>query len=168
VSNFSGSNAVVLVTPNKAFLWTDGRYYIQAEKELDSQWEMKKMERGQQDLKTWVKENLAKASKIGLDCNFYSHSKFVSNHIGSYEGLLKFLTDYTIVHDEDNIIDRIWENKPIYSKKPVLIHKLEYSGDSCDQKFKRVRETLQSRLKDDKPKKVALLITRLDAIACKA
>jgi hypothetical protein len=73
-----------------------------------------------------------------------------------------------IIHDECNIIDKIWKNKPIYSKKPVMIHKIEYSGDSCSQKYKRVKETLLAKLKDLKinTSKLALLIVRLDDIAC--
>ena len=44
LSNFSGSNALVFVTNNEALLWTDGRYYIQAERELaGSDFKMVKM-----------------------------------------------------------------------------------------------------------------------------
>ena len=44
ISNFSGSNGLGLVTKDVALMWTDGRYYIQIEKELYPGWKMKKME----------------------------------------------------------------------------------------------------------------------------
>ena len=48
VSNFSGSNGVCFVSQSEAVLWTDSRYYIQAEKELEEGWKMKKIEAGEQ------------------------------------------------------------------------------------------------------------------------
>ena len=44
ISNFSGSNGIGLVTKDIALMWTDGRYYIQIEKELYPGWKMMKME----------------------------------------------------------------------------------------------------------------------------
>lgn len=46
ISGFTGSNGVVLVTMEDAKMWTDGRYYIAAGKQLESGWEMCKMEKG--------------------------------------------------------------------------------------------------------------------------
>ena len=56
-------------------MWTDGRYYIQAKKELYPGWEMKKMERGHQDLKSCIKEKLPKGSVVGLDLSLFSNGK---------------------------------------------------------------------------------------------
>jgi hypothetical protein len=44
-------------------------------------WKMKKMEGGQQDLKTWIKENMNKGTKIGVDYNLFSHSKIIIKKI---------------------------------------------------------------------------------------
>jgi Xaa-Pro aminopeptidase len=62
------------MTDKKSLLWTDSRYYIQAEKELDSDWTMIKMEKNQTDLKTYIKENLPVNSNIGLDMNLITAS----------------------------------------------------------------------------------------------
>jgi Xaa-Pro aminopeptidase len=70
-----------------------------------------------------------------------------------------------VVNDCENIVDKIWENKPCYSKKPVIIHEIEFSGESCAQKYKRVKNTLLTKNKDIKDDKIALFITRLDDIA---
>jgi Xaa-Pro aminopeptidase len=42
ISGFSGSNATVIVTADAAFLWTDGRYFLQAESQLDENWTLMK------------------------------------------------------------------------------------------------------------------------------
>src|SRR5690606_2912921 len=66
--------------------------------------------------------------------------------------------------DQECLIDKIWKNKPTYSKEKVIVHHVEYAGESCLQKYKRVKETLLSKVKNHT--KIALLITRLDDIAC--
>lgn len=80
-------------------MWTDGRYYIQAEKELYPTWEMKKMERGQQDLKTFVKDSFKKDSIVGIDMNMISNENF--------EEIYKALSENGIrlIHDQENIVD---------------------------------------------------------------
>jgi len=50
ISGFTGSNGVCVVTATEAKLWTDGRYYLQAEKQLHEGWKMEKMEAG---VPTW-------------------------------------------------------------------------------------------------------------------
>ncbi len=47
ISHFTGSNGLCVVTQKAALLWTDSRYYLAAEKELDAGWTMRKMEQGQ-------------------------------------------------------------------------------------------------------------------------
>lgn len=44
ISDFTGSNGTALVTPDKALLWTDGRYFLQAEQELSAEWTLMKSE----------------------------------------------------------------------------------------------------------------------------
>lgn len=116
---------------------------------------MKKMERGQQDLKGYIKENLPKGSTVAVDMNFISNDYFAS--------LSKVLADYSLKHDEKNIVDQLWTNQPSYSKEKVIIHDLKYAGESPLQKYKRTKEKLQKSVPD--VKKIALLIIRLDDIA---
>ena len=101
-------------------MWTDARYYIQAEKEIYAGWEMKKMERGQQDLQANIKEIFNKDSRVGIDMNLVSNEYF--------ESLDKFLVEFNIIHDDKNIIDQIWDSKPQYSVKKVIIHDIKFAG----------------------------------------
>jgi Xaa-Pro aminopeptidase len=66
LSGFSGSNGLCVVTQNEALMWTDGRYYLQADAELSDGWSMKKMEKGQIKWYDWVKQNV-KGIDIGWD-----------------------------------------------------------------------------------------------------
>jgi Xaa-Pro aminopeptidase len=145
-------------------MWTDGRYYIQAEKELYPTWEMRKMERGQQDLKSYIKDTFEKDSKVGIDMNMISNENFENiNKVLSKKGVL-------LVHDQENIIDKIWSSycKPSYSDEQVIIHELTYAGQSPLEKFKRVKEILQQEKQvwdKIKSRNFAILIVRLDDIA---
>ena len=76
LSGFKGSNAICVVTQTHALMWTDGRYYLAAEKELHHGWEMKKMERGQTTYFEWIKENVPKGSKVGVDNNQVGSQNF--------------------------------------------------------------------------------------------
>ena len=78
ISNFTGSNAICLVTQDIALCWTDGRYYIQAEKELYPGWQMKKMGRGEETLSAYIKANITLNVTIGLDYSLVSNDCFCS------------------------------------------------------------------------------------------
>jgi Xaa-Pro aminopeptidase len=136
-------------------MWTDGRYYIQADKTLYEDWKMMKMERGEIDIKKYIKENLPVGTTIGVDTKLCTREFF--------KDLTKNLAGFKILHDEENLVDKIWENKPRYKKDNVIVHKLEFSGETCEKKFLRVKEYM-NKLLPDSPK-YALLITRLDDIA---
>ncbi len=92
-------------------MWTDSRYYIQAEKELYPGWKMMKWERGQTTLTEWVLANLKKESTIGLDFNLITKDVY-----DAFNGKFK---EYKFVHDSKNIVDQIWEGRPKYNQDPV-------------------------------------------------
>lgn len=67
ISGFTGSNGVCLVTMDDAKMWTDGRYYIQAERQLEAGWTMEKLEK---DIPTWfehAKKKLSANQVLGID-----------------------------------------------------------------------------------------------------
>jgi Xaa-Pro aminopeptidase len=76
ISGFAGSNAISLVTKEKALLWTDSRYYIQAERQLEAGWEMMKMDSGSVFYNDWVRDNMAEGDKIGVDATTMPISGF--------------------------------------------------------------------------------------------
>lgn len=160
ISNFAGSNALCLVTQSDALCWTDGRYFIACEQQLYPGWKMMKMGRGEKTLREFVKENLPKNSKIGVDFSLISND--------SYNRYAE-LTDYSIINDSPNSIDELWGNeRPQYKKDKVIIHDVKYTGETCLEKYNRVYSTFLSKSTfSDKAtaEKIAILIVKLDDIA---
>ena len=71
ISGFSGSNGFCVVTKEHALMWTDGRYYLQAQKQLFDGWQMQKMGAGVDSWFEWCGKNLQQGQKIGLDFTQY-------------------------------------------------------------------------------------------------
>lgn len=67
VSGFSGSSALAVITHTEALLWTDSRYFLQAEKELTEGWAMRKLLEGEKKWFEHVVENYPKDSVVGID-----------------------------------------------------------------------------------------------------
>ena len=156
ISNFSGSNGMGLVTKDVALMWTDGRYYIQIEKELYPGWKMKKMEIGEESLSDYIYNNLSKKTKIGMDFSLFTQ--------GAAKQIKNKLYEYEFIDDRENIIDTCWGKlKPKYSCNKVLILPEKYTGKSVLEKYKEV-DNLISRLLDPN-KNYRLLINKLDDIA---
>ena len=156
ISNFSGSNGMGLVTKDVALMWTDGRYYIQIEKELYPGWKMKKMELGQESLADYIYKHLPKTSKIGMDFSLFTQ--------GTAKQIKNKLFEYEFIDDKENIIDTCWGKlKPKYSCNKVLILPEEYTGKSVLEKYKEVNEKIEQII--DPNKNYRMLISKLDDIA---
>ena len=156
ISNFSGSNGMGLVTKDVALMWTDGRYYIQIEKELYPDWKMKKMGEGEESLIEYIFKNLPKKSKIGMDFSLFTH--------GTTNQMKNLLSDYVFIDDKENLIDTCWGKlKPKYSCNKVLILPTEYTGKSVLDKYKEIDDSIQKIINPEK--NYRMLINRLDDIA---
>ena len=77
ISNFSGSNGLGLVTKDVALMWTDGRYYIQIEKELYKGWNMMKWEAGEITLSKYIVNNLPKEYTIAFDFHLFTKGNLI-------------------------------------------------------------------------------------------
>ena len=156
ISNFSGSNGIGLVTKDVALMWTDGRYYIQIEKELYPGWKMKKMGRDEESLEEYILMNLPQGSKIGMDYSLFTQ--------GRAKQMKSFLKNYEFIDDKENIIDLCWGKlKPGSSCDKVLILPVEYTGKSVIEKYNEVNDLIQTIITSDQ--NYRLLINKLDDIA---
>lgn len=154
ISGFTGSAGTVIITENFAGLWTDGRYFIQGEKELENS-EVKLFKMRQPDVPTvnkWLFDNLEENSKIGLDGKVFS-TEYVSS-------LHKKLNSKKIcVSSEIDLIDTIWNERPARPKTTMYEHDIKFAGKSRKQKFNDIRKKLASQKVD------ALIISALDELA---
>ena len=153
ISNFSGSNGLGLVTQDVALMWTDGRYFIQIEKELYPGWQMKKM-REEESLPEYVLKNLDEESTIGMDYSLFTQESAIR--------IKNKLSRYNIVDDKNNIIDDIWGTlKPKYKNNKLLILSEKFTGIKVLEKY----QTIDRMLAKEKADNYRLLISRLDDIA---
>ncbi|ELT95421.1 hypothetical protein CAPTEDRAFT_130300, partial [Capitella teleta] len=144
----------VWVTADRAALWTDGRYFLQAEQQLDCQWIiMQQGEDGYPSAGDWLLSVLSSGDRVGSDPRYVSISEW---------------TSYSSVLEENNIsmvevadlFDEIWtEDRPERPNSPLIIHTLEYSGEQLSNKIERIRAELNADNSD------ALVLTALDDTA---
>ncbi len=154
MSNFTGSNGTLVVCLESAYLFTDGRYFIQAEHELKNTGItlMKMGEIGVPTLEEFVENKLNYNENIGFDGRVITTSqaqefeKIVSRKNGS------------LIFDND-LVDKVWKNRPDLSKKKVFPLDIVYSGKSTKDKIKEI--CLELEKKGAKSN----LITSLDDIA---
>ena len=155
ISNFSGSNGIGLVTQDVALMWTDGRYFIQIEKELYPGWKMKKM-REDESLTEYIIQTLPKNITIAMDYSLFT--------ISSAERIINKLAGYKFEDDTKNIIDDVWGTlKPKYKNNKLLILSEEFTGKSVLDKYTildRILSKFGGEIENSR-----LLISRLDNIA---
>uniref|UniRef100_A0A2N9EFK7 Xaa-Pro aminopeptidase n=1 Tax=Fagus sylvatica TaxID=28930 RepID=A0A2N9EFK7_FAGSY len=152
VSGFTGSAGLALVTMNKALLWTDGRYFLQALKELSDQWNLMRM--GEDPaVDVWMADNLPKEAAIGVD----PWSVSIDTAKRWEHAFAK--KQQKLVQTSTNLVDEVWKNRPPLEINPVIIHPLEFSGRSIRDKLNDLRENLI------REKAHGIIITALDEVA---
>ncbi|KAF5318517.1 hypothetical protein D9619_010897 [Psilocybe cf. subviscida] len=154
ISGFNGSAGCAVVTLDKAFLFTDGRYFLQAGKQLDENWTL--MKQGLPDVPTWqdfLHKNLDANTKIGIDPTLISAF--------DAESLTKQLSAKSsqLVSLPENPVDAIWDKRPPRPANKVFHLDEKYSGQSHSDKVSEIRKELH------KQKAKALVVTMLDEVA---
>jgi hypothetical protein len=104
-----------------------------------------KIEKNEISLTDYILKNLPKGKTIAMDYNLFTKSikniLFIFLDIAG--SIIIKLYNYNFVHDYNNIIDLVWgSDKPNYKKDPILILPVEYSGKSCLDKFKEIKEKI--------------------------
>ena len=153
-SGFTGSAGTLVVSREEAALFTDGRYFIQAGKELAGTG-IKLMKMGEPQVPTleeYVEQVLKQGQTLGFD------GRVITAGAGAkYEKLVK-KKEGRLVWNQD-IADRAWKERPPLSHTPVFILEERYSGESTASKLARLREKM-------KEEEAGLhLLTTLDDIA---
>ena len=130
LSNFTGSAGDIIVTKNKAYLFVDGRYTIQAENEVNKNYFSilnYKDTSPSRILNLLKKKNL----KVGFDSNILT--------IGKLEFLKKQSKNKVkFVEIKNNLVDELWPNKPRKPQSQPFYHLLKYSGEKSEKKIKRL------------------------------
>ncbi|KAL5566074.1 hypothetical protein UlMin_029238 [Ulmus minor] len=156
ISGFTGSAGTAVVTKDKAALWTDGRYFLQAEKQLSSSWIL--MRAGNLGVPTtseWLNDVLAPGGKIGIDPFLFSSDAAEELR----EAIAKKNHELVFLYDK-NLVDEIWKgSRPLPTNKPIRVHDIKYAGLDVASKL----SSLRSELLDAGSS--AIVISMLDEIA---
>lgn len=139
MTGFTGSAGTAVVMMDEAGLWTDGRYFLQAENQLkDTGIDLFKI--GNPDVPTvekFIIDNMPSSGTLGFD------GRLIAMKEGSnFEQKLKD-KNVSIKYDED-LIDLIWDDRPELSKEAVFYLEEKYSGESTTSKLGRVRAYMQT------------------------
>lgn len=154
ISGFTGSAGVLLVGLKEAFLWTDGRYFIQAERELNGSGIslMKMRTPGYPTIEEWIKKNIKSEKTLGFDGRLFS--------VNQYNGFLDISKENNFSINMDNdLLKNIWEARPELPKSKIFLHEEVYSGKYASEKLQEVRKHMKE--KDAKN----YIISSLDDIA---
>ena len=135
LSGFTGSAGTLVVTMEKAGLWTDGRYYIQAEKELSGSGITLYRASENDCIKTYefLKEELSQKDTVGLDGRLFS-KKALDEFIRKM-GEISVRTDYDVAE--------IWAERPDEPCEKTFVLEEKYAGESVKIKISRVREEMK-------------------------
>jgi Xaa-Pro aminopeptidase len=137
ISGFTGSAGTVVITHEKAGLWTDSRYFLQAEKELEgSGIDLFKMGApGVPSQYQWLLSELEFEANIGFDgtCFSIAQTKELKNKLG----------DLSIhINEEDDLINEIWTDRPKLPKHTIFEHPVEFAGKSRKEKLAIIRNEM--------------------------
>ncbi|CAL5871988.1 uncharacterized protein PFLUO_LOCUS6245 [Penicillium psychrofluorescens] len=155
ISGFSGSAGTAIISLTKAALSTDGRYFNQAAKQLDSNWEL--LKRGIEGVPTWQEwttEQAQGGKAVGVDPSLIT----ASGARKLAETLEK--NGSSLVGIQQNLVDSVWgKDRPPRPSEKVRVHPNKYAGKSFQDKVADLRKELETK------KKGAFFISMLDEIA---
>lgn len=157
ISGFNGSAGTAVVTMKSAALWTDSRYFLAAEEQLeDTEYQLMRLKmEGTPTIAEWLGKELqdVQSPEVGLDgmVNSYNYVKDLSYSLRKLGGI-------TLRTNLDPL-EQIWENRPSLPANPVEIQPLEYAGETLASKVVRIRKSLRELHAD------GMLVSALDDIA---
>lgn len=154
ISGFTGSAGTLVVTLDEAGLWTDGRYFLQAAKQLSGSGItlMRERQPGVPSIEEYLKTTLKKGETLGFDgrCIMAEYADTLITQLNALG---------VAVRTDIDLPGAVWEKRPPLSAQAVWPLPVEYAGESSESKIKRVREFLSEK------KAQYLLLTSLEDIA---
>lgn len=154
ISGFSGSAGTVVVTLEKAGLWTDSRYFLQAADQLEGSG-ITLFKDGLPETPSmieWLTSEMAVGSTLGIDGKMFS--------VSDVEEMKNVLSKKNIaVETSLDPFESIWIDRPLMPQDPAFIYGTQYSGVSCLDKIAQIRQKME------KVDVESLLISNLDEIA---
>ena len=157
VSGFNGSAGTVVVTLEEAALWTDSRYFLAAEEQLQGTGIalMKERTEGTPSITEWLGRKLSMVSGavVGVDGMVNSAAA-----VKEWAEALKHEGGITLRTNFDPL-QRLWKERPPLPEGPIVAHPLAFAGESCAAKLRRVRQWMKTNTV------CGIMVSALDDIA---
>jgi len=138
ITGFTGSAGTAVITLTEAGLWTDGRYFVQAENQLQgSTVTLYRMgEEGVPKVDEFIEEKLPEGGCLGFDGRVIN---------GAWGGKLEKIASakQASLHVNEDLIDLIWSDRPALSKEPLFILEEKYTGKSTKEKLADLRKAMK-------------------------
>lgn len=154
LTGFNGTAGTAVITMDKAGLWTDGRYFVQAEEQLSGS-EIKLYRMGEPEFPTldeFLEEELPVDGCLGFD------GRVVNSELGY--GLQNLLQEKNVtINCSKDLVGEIWTSRPAMSCEPIWSLDVKYAGKSTVEKLSDLRDAMK------KNKAQIHLMTALDEIA---
>ena len=151
LSGFTGSAGTLLILPSCALLWTDGRYFLQAESQLAGSG-IELMRSGEPDVPTLERFLLAEledGSLLGFDARTVNTA--LARRLGN-----KLRTKHIRFAGDEDLVDALWPDRPPLSAAPVWELGIEYAGEARADKLARVRAAMADEGADAEEVKASL------------
>ena len=154
LTGFNGTAGTAVITMDKAGLWTDGRYFVQAEEQLSGS-EIKLYRMGEPEFPTldeFLEAELPVDGCLGFD------GRVVNSELGY--GLQNLLQEKNVtINCSKDLVGEIWTSRPAMSCEPIWSLDVKYAGKSTVEKLSDLRDAMK------KNKAHIHLMTALDEIA---
>lgn len=154
VSGFSGSAGTAVVTLEKAGLWTDSRYFLQAADQLQGTGIdlYKEMLPETPSIAQFLTAELKAGESVGIDAAVFSTrgALALSEELAAAGIALKYIADP---------LATIWSDRPAIPQDPIVVHPLRYAGKAATEKLSDIRQALAAKGAE------ALFVSLLDEIA---
>ncbi|NWU54957.1 XPP2 aminopeptidase, partial [Dromas ardeola] len=155
LTGFTGSAGTGVVTQDKAALWTDSRYWTQAERQLDCNWELQRTT-WIESIGLWILEAVPVGGTISLDPFLFSIDTW-----NSYSQALHG-SGRTLVPIETNLVDQVWgDERPSSPSSTIYSLPEAFMGSSWQEKVARIRQQMEQHVR----RPTAVLLSGLEETA---
>ncbi|KAL7885923.1 hypothetical protein AOLI_G00062180 [Acnodon oligacanthus] len=154
MSGFSGSAGTAVVTQDKAVLWTDSRYWVQAERQMDCNWELER-DVSITSITNWLIKETKEGDEVGFDPFLFSVDTFAAYNT-KLAPAKRILTSIP-----DNLVDEIWSERPPLPPDSLTRLPDEFIERTWQNKVDQIR----GQMMDNPYKPTALLLSALDETA---
>uniref|UniRef100_A0A8C3V619 Xaa-Pro aminopeptidase 2 n=1 Tax=Catharus ustulatus TaxID=91951 RepID=A0A8C3V619_CATUS len=155
LTGFSGSAGTAVVTQDKATLWTDSRYWTQAERELDCNWELQRTT-SIESIGMWILKEVPVGGNVTLDPFLFSIDTW-----NSYSRALHG-SGRTLLPLETNLVDQAWgDQRPLPSSSEIYSLPAEFTGSSWQEKVAGIRQQMEEHSR----RPTAVLLSGLEETA---